>query len=154
MKRRLPATAAGCPVDRARCPYSSCRYNLALEITQRGSISFTEREGCALDFADRGPATLDEIAERMNLVGERARQVEAEALRKARAALEAMGVELADLLPSPPPPGEEQWPAPAPGVVAFHRELRLKMIERSWWRLKARRVRRWVVPLSRGNVLP
>jgi hypothetical protein len=71
----------------------SCRHHLYLEVNERtGSIKlnfpeldFSEmKETCALDVADRGGATLEEIGEILNLTRERIRQLEARGLEKIR----------------------------------------------------------------------
>lgn len=75
------------------CPWVTCRWNLALDVNPRsgavkinyptpeGDVDWSAmRESCALDVADRGPATLEDVGEIVGLVRERIRQVEAKAL--------------------------------------------------------------------------
>jgi hypothetical protein len=86
-----PRTRAEC-VDMERpCPYVSCKYHLYIDVHPvRGSIkvNFTDMdvwemtETCALDIADRGGITLEEVGEIMNLTRERIRQVEVRGLLK------------------------------------------------------------------------
>ena len=86
-----PKTRAEC-VDMERpCPFVSCKYHLYLDVHPvRGSIkvNFTDAEvwemteTCALDIADRGGITLEEVGEIMNLTRERVRQVETAGLAK------------------------------------------------------------------------
>jgi hypothetical protein len=86
-----PRTRADC-IDMERpCPYVSCKYHLYLDVHPiRGSIklNFTDievwemTETCALDIADRGGITLEEVGEIMNLTRERVRQVETAGLAK------------------------------------------------------------------------
>ena len=86
-----PKTRAEC-VDMERpCPYVSCKYHLYIDVHPvRGSIkiNFTDMEvwemteTCALDIADRGGITLEEVGEIMNLTRERVRQVETAGLAK------------------------------------------------------------------------
>lgn len=86
-----PTTRAEC-VDMERpCPFVSCKYHLYLDVHPvRGSIkvNFTDievwemTETCALDIADRGGITLEEVGEIMNLTRERVRQVETAGLAK------------------------------------------------------------------------
>jgi len=72
------------------CPWVSCRYHLAYEVTASGSLRecfpCTElpdmQETCALDVADRHGVTLEEIGKIFNLSRERIRQIEFHALRK------------------------------------------------------------------------
>lgn len=67
------------------CPWASCKYHLAVDVHEtRGSVklNFPDREldelldTCALDVADRGGITLEEVGDRMNLTRERVRQYE------------------------------------------------------------------------------
>lgn len=86
-----PQTRAEC-VDMERpCPFVSCKYHLYIDVHPvRGSIkiNFTDMEvwemteTCALDIADRGGITLEEVGEIMNLTRERVRQVETAGLAK------------------------------------------------------------------------
>jgi hypothetical protein len=86
-----PRTRGECPVFRP-CPYVGCVYNLFLEVLARGNLSmrFPDREpedmpplwSCALDVADRGSASLEEVGAALNIVRERVRQIETETLRK------------------------------------------------------------------------
>lgn len=77
------------------CPYVSCVHHAAIAIEDGGSIrhSFPDRdpddarETCTLAVADRGGATLDEVASVLNVVRDRARQIEAVALANLRARL-------------------------------------------------------------------
>jgi hypothetical protein len=71
------------------CPWVSCKAHLALDVDERtGSIkvNFPELdvsempETCALDIADRGGITLEEVGAVMNLVRERVRQIEVRGL--------------------------------------------------------------------------
>jgi Sigma-70, region 4 len=89
-----PTTRAEC-VDLERpCPYVSCKYHLYIDVHPvRGSIklNFPDLEvwemtdTCALDVADRGGITLEEVGEIMNLTRERVRQVETAGLGKLQA---------------------------------------------------------------------
>lgn len=86
-----PRTRAEC-IDMERpCPFVSCKYHLYIDVHPvRGSIkvNFTDvevwemTETCALDIADRGGITLEEVGEIMNLTRERVRQVETAGLGK------------------------------------------------------------------------
>ncbi|MEM9462528.1 MAG: sigma factor-like helix-turn-helix DNA-binding protein [Myxococcota bacterium] len=82
------------------CPYVSCKYHLYIDVNPNtGSIkvNFPEREvwelkqSCALDVAQQGGITLEEVGEILNLTRERIRQVEVRGLMKLR---EAGGEEL------------------------------------------------------------
>jgi hypothetical protein len=50
-------------------------------------------ETCALDVADRGGITLEEVGEILNLTRERIRQVEVKGLQKLRVASESLGLQ-------------------------------------------------------------
>ena len=85
-----PKTRGEC-VDGARpCPWLSCHYHLAIEVTERGGMKFLfpgveiedMAETCALDVADRGGATLIEVAKILNVTRERVRQTEEMAAEK------------------------------------------------------------------------
>lgn len=84
---------------RRPCRFVSCRYHLYLDTNpETGSIKLNfpslevweMKKTCALDIADRGGATLEEIGEMINLTRERARQIEVRGLIK----LKAVGVSL------------------------------------------------------------
>ena len=89
-----PKTRADC-VDLERpCPYVSCKYHLYIDVHPvRGSIKLNfpdvevweMTETCALDIADRGGITLEEVGEIMNLTRERVRQVETTGIGKLEA---------------------------------------------------------------------
>jgi len=77
------------------CLFVSCRFHLFLDVNPRtGSIkmNFPGKEiweldeTCALDVADRGGITLEEVGEIMNLTRERIRQVELRGLETIREA--------------------------------------------------------------------
>ena len=82
------------------CPYVSCKYHLYIDVNPNtGSIkvNFPDREvwelgnSCALDVAEQGGITLEEVGEILNLTRERIRQVEVRGLMKLK---EAGGEEL------------------------------------------------------------
>ena len=75
------------------CPWVSCKHHLALDVSERtGSIKTNYPDvqvwemprTCALDEADRGGMTLEDVADTLNLTRERIRQIETNALRKLR----------------------------------------------------------------------
>lgn len=89
-----PKTRGDC-VDGIRpCPYVSCSQHLYLDVNpETGAIKLNfphlevweMEESCALDVADRGGITLEEVGEITNLTRERIRQVEVRGLAKIKA---------------------------------------------------------------------
>lgn len=65
-------------VPRAPCPHTACRYHLA----QRGpwEHATSPTRDCAIDVANEGPHTLEEVATFIGLSEERVRQLEERAL--------------------------------------------------------------------------
>ncbi len=74
------------------CPFVSCRHHLAIDIKDSGSIVHNfpgveideMAETCALDVADRGGHTLEEVGDLLNMTRERARQIEHRAVKRLR----------------------------------------------------------------------
>lgn len=98
-----PKTRGDCAGVSRPCRYVACSKNLYLDVSETGSIilNFPHLEpgqmpadrSCALDLADRGSMTLEDIAVVTNLTRERIRQVELKALiRRARPAAIEMGL--------------------------------------------------------------
>jgi hypothetical protein len=90
-----PQTREECHAAERPCPWVSCKFHLYLDVnTDTGSIkiNFPDLEPwelpvtCALDVADRGGITLEEVGEIMNLTRERIRQVEVRGLLKLKMA--------------------------------------------------------------------
>lgn len=86
-----PQSRGECAEMERPCPFVSCKYHLYIDVHPvRGSIkiNFPDLEvwemtdTCALDIADRGGITLEEVGEIMNLTRERVRQVETQGLSK------------------------------------------------------------------------
>jgi hypothetical protein len=86
-----PTSRAECHEEMRPCPWVACKHHLYLDINpETGSIkiNFPELEPwelkhtCALDVAERGGITLEEVGEIMNLTRERIRQVEVRGLLK------------------------------------------------------------------------
>ncbi|HEV8244440.1 MAG TPA: sigma factor-like helix-turn-helix DNA-binding protein [Polyangiaceae bacterium] len=89
-----PRTRAECAEGPRPCPIVSCKYHLFVDVSPRtGAIklNFPDlevwelSESCALDVADRGGTTLEDVGAIMNLTRERIRQVEVRALAKLEA---------------------------------------------------------------------
>ena len=75
------------------CPFVSCTHHLYLDVNpESGAIKvnfphlevWEMKETCALDVADKGGITLEEVGEILNLTRERIRQVEVRGLTKMR----------------------------------------------------------------------
>lgn len=88
-----PKTRSECAQGTRPCPFVSCRHHLYLEVNEKtGSIKLNfpdldvheMKETCALDVADRGGVTLEEIGEILNLTRERIRQLESKGLELLR----------------------------------------------------------------------
>lgn len=89
-----PQTRSECASGIRPCPYVSCKHHLYLDvnpITGSIKVNFPDLEvwemedTCALDIADRGGITLEEVGSIMNLTRERIRQVEVSGLEKLQA---------------------------------------------------------------------
>ena len=89
-----PATRAECAEGPRPCPFVSCKHHQFIDVSPRtGAIklNFPDLEvwdlgeSCALDVADRGGTTLEDVGAIMNLTRERIRQVEVKALAKLEA---------------------------------------------------------------------
>ncbi|MGA9526088.1 MAG: sigma factor-like helix-turn-helix DNA-binding protein [Myxococcaceae bacterium] len=92
-----PKTRADCVNGPRPCLFVSCKHNLYLDVNpETGSIklNFPDKEifeleyTCALDVAEKGGITLEEVGAIMNLTRERIRQVETRGLMKLREATE------------------------------------------------------------------
>jgi len=86
-----PRTRANCRDGQRPCIFVSCKYNLYIDVNPvTGSIKFNFPgidiwdlpETCALDIAEKGGITLEEIGGLMNLTRERVRQLENDAMQK------------------------------------------------------------------------
>ena len=98
VEENRPHTRAECINGPRPCLFVSCKHNLYLDVNpETGSIklNFPDKEiweleyTCALDVAEKGGITLEEVGEIMNLTRERIRQVETRGLMKLREATEA-----------------------------------------------------------------
>jgi hypothetical protein len=86
-----PRVRSECADAPRPCPFVSCQHHLYLDVSARtGAIKLNfpdldvweMSETCALDVADRGGTTLEEVGAIMNLTRERIRQVEVKGLAK------------------------------------------------------------------------
>lgn len=89
-----PRVRAECLGGERPCPFVSCKHHLYLDVSAKtGAIKLNfpdlevwdMQETCALDVADRGGTTLEEVGAIMNLTRERIRQVEVKGLAKLQA---------------------------------------------------------------------
>jgi hypothetical protein len=96
-----PRTRAECVEGPRPCPYVSCKHHLYIDVSPRtGAIKLNfpdievwdMGESCALDVADRGGTTLEDVGAIMNLTRERIRQVEVKALAKLEALRDMMAL--------------------------------------------------------------
>ncbi len=88
-----PRQRGDCRSMERPCPFVSCEHHLYLDVNpQSGAIKLNfphlevwqMAETCALDVADRGGITLEEVGAILNLTRERIRQVEVRGLSKIR----------------------------------------------------------------------
>lgn len=95
-----PESRTECLKMERPCLYVSCRHHLYLDVNpQTGSVklNFPDKEvwelneTCALDVADRGGITLEDVGSIMNLTRERIRQVEVRGLEKLAEVPEGLG---------------------------------------------------------------
>ncbi len=93
LEQMRPKTRAECAEGPRPCLFVSCKYHLYLDVNPRtGSVklNFPDKElweleqTCALDVADRGGITLEEVGTIMNLTRERVRQVETRGIHSMR----------------------------------------------------------------------
>jgi len=96
-----PRVRSECANGPRPCPFVSCKYHLYIDVSARtGAIklNFPDLEvwelgeSCALDVADRGGTTLEDVGAIMNLTRERIRQVEVKALAKLEALRDMMAL--------------------------------------------------------------
>lgn len=94
-----PRTRAECADGPRPCPFVSCKHHLFVDVSAKtGAIKLNfpdldvwdMNESCALDVADRGGTTLEDVGAIMNLTRERIRQVEVKALAKLEALTQMM----------------------------------------------------------------
>ncbi len=108
-----------CKTGPRPCPFVSCKFHLYLDVhPETGSIKLNfpdlevweMEETCALDVADRGGTTLEEVGDILNLTRERIRQVEVLGLQKLRHVYDELGEEISDDLLNDlsPPVGNDE----------------------------------------------
>lgn len=101
---RLPILCGDRATAPRPCPQIECRYHLSTVRDPKGRPSTLERDesySCALDVADEGEHTLEEISEIVGLTRERVRQIEERALSKLRLQAKLHGLDPSDILARP-----------------------------------------------------
>ena len=104
-----PRTRAECARVPRPCPFVSCRHHLFIDVAAGSGaikLNFPDlevwelRDSCALDVADRGGVTLEDVGSIMNLTRERIRQLEIRAMAKLNAVDDLLNLrELIDVGP-------------------------------------------------------
>ena len=98
-----PSLRVACENSERPCPFVSCKHHLYLDVNpETGSIKLNfpdievweMTETCALEVAERGGVTLEEVGEIMNLTRERIRQLEMSGLSKLHLADDEQGTDL------------------------------------------------------------
>ena len=101
-----PEDREDCRFGGRPCLYVACRFHLYLDVNPpTGSIKFNFpgqevhelEETCALDVAERGGITLEEVGGLMNLTRERVRQLEAEALSELQSIVDLTEEDITEL---------------------------------------------------------
>lgn len=100
-----PRCREECVGGQRPCVFVSCKFNLYLDVSPKGSIKFNVpdlepgemTESCVLDVTDRGPQTLEDVGKIMNITRERIRQVEARAVGKIAANDDAVSIAIGAL---------------------------------------------------------
>jgi hypothetical protein len=100
-------TRGACRRLQGPCPHAVCRFNLTAERRDNRGAKPNQQhlpvvhESCALEAAEQGGMTLEEIAKRLSLTRERVRQIELGALKKLWAKLGADETEQQERGPAP-----------------------------------------------------
>lgn len=117
-----PRTRADCRDLPRPCPWVSCKHHLYLDVIQStGSlkINFPDlepwelAETCALDVAERGGITLDQVGELTNVTRERIRQIETRGLLTLKATAPEHGIDEESVAEFPHPEGNQHPDAAA-----------------------------------------
>lgn len=87
-----PRVRGDCEAGPRPCPWHGCKYHLKVHVDPRGKLKELEfnegDETCALDVADQGGVTLEEVSKMLGVSRARVGQIEARALNKLRRALQ------------------------------------------------------------------
>lgn len=107
-RRHLPMTRGDCVDGPRPCAFVSCRWHLYVDVAKAGiKLNFPDVDDleqldatCALDVAELGGATLEQVGAVMNVTRERVRQLEERAMKKLARRLRFIEkLELDDLVP-------------------------------------------------------
>ena len=87
-----PTCRSECIGQERPCPWVACKYHLYIDVNRYGGIQLNfpglevhqMRDTCALDVADRGGITLEEVGIHINVSRERIRQIERDAIEHLR----------------------------------------------------------------------
>lgn len=115
----MPQNRSECREQARPCPWARCRFHLYLEVKANGSIRFNFAdlelweipETCALDVAERGGASLEEVGALLNLSHERVSQIQEAAAAELGRVLDGEVLPVDRLLPPKievEPMGEKQ----------------------------------------------
>jgi hypothetical protein len=97
-----PRTRGECADVPRPCPWIACKYHLYLDVNpETGSIKINFphlephelKESCCLDVAERGPHTLEQVGDIINVTRERVRQIERIGLHKMYGDLKDQGID-------------------------------------------------------------
>lgn len=136
---KRPRVRADCAVVPRPCPWVSCRHHLFLDVNENGSLrlNFPGLEvadlplgGCALDAAEDGARTLDELGVLLNLTRERSRQLEVLALARLEAAATEAGLGVRRTRRTPPDSGEVRYFGETEDEVEKERTMRVSKLEK------------------------
>lgn len=105
-----PSVRGQCAEGYRPCPYMSCRYHLGTDVLRNGSLRFphghepadleTMPQTCALDVADGGGSSAEDVGAFLGLSAKRVARLEQEAARKlGEAMIEEAAPALFDRLP-------------------------------------------------------
>jgi Sigma-70, region 4 len=105
--RPRPAVRADCEGGPRPCPWAGCRYHLLLDVNPgSGSIGLVHghtdptalKHTCALDLADEGEHTLEEVADALSVTRERIRQIEERGVKRLQKPLRQRGLSAEDVV--------------------------------------------------------
>lgn len=124
----LPTTRGECAGGSRPCPHIRCRYHLILDRSAAKGVPSLEdlTETCALDVADQGEHSLEDIGEILGLTRERVRQIEEKAQDKLKRLLLRLERGIKPL--ATPGRGQSAWQTPgaSEGPLRGRKRMRRK----------------------------